>query len=320
VEEKVTLKYIREYHQKRAGLALLVAAFCMLIVAGLAVFIVDEATLAGEDSGMSFNIFNFSFIFGAFVFVFMLIAGFYGFRFKTEGSTTLTRFVSVASAFIGLLFTADILWMLINEKNILKDEYTRNIFIIGGVAGAIVVVYSIICFIDTLKSRSFYDRAKAARDIPDVTVGTTKQIYSGFTTVTGAAFSLATAFMSYFMCDQIKEYCEMDLSDVPWQAGAYNVLFTAGIVAGVLLVIMGMLYILSVKLPMKNLINVVLISVSLLIMAAFVVISFTMLGKMCVKAGYPDITYIVFTFVLILFSVLLNISSLRVALPYLKQR
>ena len=59
MEEKVTLKYIREYHQKRAGLALLVAAFCMLIVAGLAVFIVDEATLAGEDSGMSFNIFNF---------------------------------------------------------------------------------------------------------------------------------------------------------------------------------------------------------------------------------------------------------------------
>lgn len=296
----MTLKILREHYGKTSGFMTLVSVFFLTVVTAMAVLIADEATLAGEDSGMSFNIFNITFILGMFLIVFSLASGFVAFKNKSEAGAAFTRLSAAFNTIIGVFFSGDIIYMLVSKKAIWSDQYTRNIFLISLTAGVLLVIYSAFIFIFSIKARSYYDRKKSARELPDITTETINHRYYGIMNISYCIFMMSVWFMSYFYNNQITEYYRLNREEVQWQAGFFNIVFITGVVITGISFVMGILFALNIKIPKFKTIVIVLTSALLLLAVIFIVISFTMIGSAPVKAGFPDISYMLFAYAVII--------------------
>lgn len=299
----MTLKRLREHYVKLSGFMVTVAGFLYLVAASMAVYIIDAATLAGEDSGTAFNILNLTFITGIFLVILSIIVGFYAFAKKSEGSILFTKVIAVVDGIIGLLFSGAIIYSLATEKKIWADTYTRNIYIIAVISGILLLVYAMSSFIFSKNAAKYFDGKKSASELPDIAEEHIHRQYYGIMALTNSIISAAVMFVALFNKDQIEKFYKNLGEKAHWHKDFFGVIFVIGMVVTAIVLVLAILYMAEAKLKNTGLLLKIAQGISGLTMVVYQLVALTMNGSKHMNAGAPDISYIIFSLILIILAI-----------------
>lgn len=301
---------LKEYYRKSAGILSLIVILYTLAVSGLAIYIADFEELAEYDTGSNAKYLYalyIAFIAGIFNIIFNAIAGFISLRKESEGVMRFMKFTSVLSIVIGVLNTYSLL-SIIKKRDISFDEGSIAIFSITIVSGILIILISVLIFILSKRGYSFVDGKKLAKDIPeDITEEILKYKYKVVLKFAFYLIALPVVFMALYYSREINSYCCTYNTD---KSVFINIFFVVFII-GLILSAVGLISVLASFIKKNVLfekISKIIINITMLLMLVFMVITLFTIKTDFVGANYPDISYMIFTFVLTFISSFICIS------------
>lgn len=301
---------MRNYYRKCAGYLSLMNAIFLFIVSCLAIYIADFDEL-DVDEGTGVVILNglyFIFTVGIVFAILSLVAGFIAVRGKGEGIFGFSRFTAAVN-FLMMIFSAvtavyviknnDIQWT--GERSVMTRIYLA--------AGLISVFVSAIVFLYSHGGRAYYDRAGSlAKEAPDIDTGRPVRVEHGLALICAAVFNAGISGLALYFCEMIKYFDRTMVEDNEGFAMVYQVLFVIGIIVAVQSVIVSILHWCVNR---EGLLKLGFITVveNYIYIIVFATVSLAAVTKDFVKSQSPDVSYIIFAFILCMISALYLYSA-----------
>ena len=303
-----SLKNVREYYGKMTGLLNFMNLIFVLVIAGLGIYIADIMNEAGEGEKGIFALYT-VFVVGIILVLLLFIASLMGRKGEYEGAIRIRRVLSVIAFTVGAISLCVSLSSTVSTYKEWEDGYTAAIFIIQLVVSTLVVITSVLTFVFAYNGNKYFDNKRLAKDIPEkMTAEKNVRKYMAFTGLSYYIISLSAFMLSYYFSTEIDYFSKFDLSDNSVYSGIYNVIYITGTITGILVLVTALCMVLISSSRMYP-VSRISYGINTLVQLFFVIYSLIIIRKDFVKSSHPDISYIIFGFVLVALSVLLAIKS-----------
>ncbi len=308
---------VREYYRKSVGLFVLISSLFIIVASALAIYVSDFAEMSTKTNDDASNLALYglytAFMFGAIITIVYWILGIKHLKDDSEGTMRFQKLPSMISILIGVLcFGISI--STYTKTNESWDEYTTVIFALLGLSGLVTIILNIIILIFMYKCLSFYDDRKLAKDVPEkmTMVGNNiKRI--GYFAFMYSLIGVCIAFMSMYFSKQIVQFDEQFVDSNELFSTGYFVTYIVMIGLIICSVALGIALIVLNKKKVLVLASKILFIINCLSMLVFVILSVVSMSKKFVESSYPDISYIIFSLVLVIICLALAFSGIKLA-------
>lgn len=303
-----SLKDVREYYGKMTGLLNFMNLIFVLVIAGLGIYIADIMNEADEGEKKVFALYT-VFVVGIILVILLFIAALMGRRGEYEGAVRIRRVLSVLSFIVGAISLYVSIATVVSTYKEWEDGYTAAIFIIQLAVSALVVLTSVLTFIFAYNGNKYFDNKRLAKDIPkNMTTEKNTRKYMAFIGIAYYIVSMSAFMLSYYFASEIDYFSRFDLSDNSVYSGIYSAIYVIGTVTGIAVLAAAVCMVL-IKSDRMYIISRISYGINTLAQLFFVVYSLIVIPKDFVKSSHPDISYIIFGFVLVALSVILALKS-----------
>lgn len=320
-ENAAELKNIREYYARSTRLFALMAMLFVMVIAGLGIYTADIMSADDANETKVFCLYT-VFIIGGILTILLFIAFIMGRRDGRgcEAALKLRRLLAVIACAIGILSTGVSIAVIAQTYGEWEDGYTKAIFIIQLAGGILTVILSAALFILSFKGAGFYDGGRPAKDIPEsATAENNDRKFLLWLTFSQIILAGAVYFLALYFANEINAYSIQSYSDYDVYEGLYRIIFAAGAAACGLLLTAGIL-IQVIRRKRIYMLCIAAFMLTGLIELVFTVYSLINAGRGFVKAGHPDLSYIIFGVILVLVSSAMLIVSYITVRPYISEK
>lgn len=294
---------MRNYYRKCAGYLSLMNTIFVLVASCLAIYIADFDELdVDEGTGVvMLNGLYFIFVAGLIITILSLIAGIVGVKSGSEGIFNFSRLISLLITALMIFSCVTSIYVAVNDEIEWSGE-TRAMTILYVVVSVLSVAFGVVTFLYSHNGTKYYDKnSRLAKDVPKIEADRSIRVQQGIVLLCAAILNASVAFLALYFCNMIEYFDRTLVESNKGFSGFYMVLFIAGLVIAGLTVLFSILQFVKNKneLLMAGLIAVMVNSVYLIV---FTVLSIVAMTQNFVKSQCPDISYIIFAFVLSCFS------------------
>ena len=306
---------LRDYYRKSMGIFATINAFWMLCISGLAIYISDYAELSPETnteiSELLMYGFYATFFVGALIVLLVLIGGIVALRTNSEGVFRFLRTVSGITAIIAAVFTYSSAYAAWFAKVTWTDEENLVILVIGFILGCITLTYSVVTIVLSVLGRRYYDNGKKnAKEAGEVKIERLNAKFTGYSMITFLLFSLATYAFSYYFKTEIMTFDKIQGEDNARYIGLFNRVFIAGLVMSVIQFVMTVcVFAKSSRTIMYA--NKIIVGGQLAVTAFYIIVTVAIYNKTFTKLNYPDMAYIIFSYIMIAVNLLIAVKAFR---------
>ena len=308
---KVNRIEMRNYYRKCAGYLSLMNAIFVMVASCLAIYIADFDELdVDEGTGViMLNGLYFVFVVGAVFAVISLVAGIMSVRGNGEGIFHFQRFISFVIAAL-MFFSFIISIYVVRNQEIEWNGESRAVTAVYLIVSLFAVVYGILTFLYSHGGMKYYDSGKKfAKDAPDMDAGRPARVELGIALMCGAVLNIAIAFLAYYFRNMIRYYDKTMVEQNQGFSGFYTALFVMGLaVAGISIIISVLHFVINKNELLKAGLAAALGNA--LYLLVFMAASGIAMTKDFVKSQSPDVSYIIFAFLLCIFSILYLIAAI----------
>lgn len=301
---------MRDYYRKCAGYLSLMNAVLLTVASCLAIYIADIDELdVDEGTGVvMLNGLYFVFVVGAIFALISLVAGIIAARGKGEGVFAFQRVTSVIITLV-MIFSVVTGIYVIRNKEIEWDGEIRAIAAVYLIASLFSVVCAVITFLYSQGGMEYYDRnKKLAKDAPDIDTDRPARVELGVALLCASGLNISIAFLSLYFCNMIRYFDKTMVEESGGFSDFYRVLFFVGLIIAGISIMTGVAHFVINKNEVKK---AGLFSAlgSWLYLAVFAVSSMVAMTRDFVKSQCPDVSYIIFGFVLCIFSAMYLVAA-----------
>ncbi len=307
---------LRDYYRKSMGIFATINAFWLLCISGLAIYISDYAELSPETNTeiSEFLLYGFyaTFLVGAIIVLLVLIGGIVALRSESEGVFKFLQTVSIVIAVISVVFTYSAAYSAWFAKVVWNDKGNLSIVIIGFVLGLITLAYSVMSVVLSVIGRKYYDiDKKKAKDVGNqVQVNRLNEKFTGYMMMTFLLFSLAVYAFSYYFKTEIIKFDDIQGENNAKYIGLFNRVFIAGLVMSVIQLVMTIcVFVKGGKTIMYA--NKLIVIGQLAVIMFYIIVTIAINDKTFTKLNYPDMAYIIFSYLMIAVNLVIAIKTFR---------
>lgn len=290
---------IRNYYRKCAGYLSLMNTIFVLVVSCLAIYIADFDELdVDEGTGVvMLNGLYFIFVAGLIFMILSLIAGIAGVKSQSEGIFNFSRLISLLITALMIFSSVTSIYVAVNDKIEWSGE-TRTMAILYVITSIFSIAFGIATFLYSHNGTKYYDKnSRLAKDVPEIEADRSVRVQQGITLLCAAILNTAIAFLAFYFRNMIEYFDRTLVESNKGFSGFYMVLFIAGLVLAAITVILSVLQFVQNK---NELLSAGLLAVigNAVYLIVFTVLSIVAATQNFVKSQCPDISYIIFAFVL----------------------
>jgi len=275
----------------------------VLVASGLAIYIADFDELdVDEGTGVvMLNGLYFIFVAGLIFTILSLIAGIAGVKSKSEGIFNFSRLTALMITALMIFSCVTSIYVAGNDEIEWSAE-TRAMTVLYVIVSVLSVGFGIAAFLYSHNGMKYYDKNhRLAKDVPEIEADRSVRVQQGIVLLCAAVLNAAVAFLAFYFRNMIEYFDRTLVESNKGFSGFYMALFAAGLVLAGVTVILSVLQFVQNKnqLLTAGLVAVMANSVYLIV---FTVLSIVAMTQNFVKSQCPDISYIIFAFVLCCFS------------------
>lgn len=290
---------MRNYYRKCAGYLSLMNTIFVLVASCLAIYIADFDELdVDEGTGVvMLNGLYFIFVAGLIFTVLSLIAGIVGAKSQSEGIFNFSRLISLLITALMVFSCVTSVYVAVNEKIEWTGE-TRVMTILYVIISILSVAFGVVTFLYSHNGTKYYDKNnRLAKDVPEIETDRSVRVQQGIALLCAAVLNTAIAFLAFYFHNMIEYFDRTLVESNKGFSGFYMGLFIVGIILAGVTVILSMLQFVQNQ---NELLTAGLIAVlgNTGYLVAFTVLSIVAMTQNFVKSQCPDISYIIFAFVL----------------------
>lgn len=308
----MNLKDIRDYYGNMSKVAMFMNFMLMVILSGISIYVADIiASSTDEQNAIVYSYYT-VFVIGAVVLILDIIALLMGRKGEYESAFKFRRFLSVVGAAVSVVsLYASISVITGTYKEWDGDVYTIVIFSILLAAGILSLIYNVICFYVSFMGAKYYDSKQVAKDIPEnMTQEKCSKKKELFTALTYSVSTIGVSLMFLYFSKEIERYEKIKAVECGIFKDFYLVQCIVLIVATVILLAVAIGNMITKSNNLEKMIKISYL-VNLIIQMIFVVFGFISMTQDFVKASYPDVTYIVFTMIIVVISEMFVLPGMK---------
>ncbi len=308
---------VREYYRKSIGVFVLISSMFILAASLLAIYVADFEELSTQTNAEASNLALYglytAFLLGTIITITFWILGINHLRKDSESVMRLQKLPSMFSIFIGVLCFGISTSIYFKTKD-MWDEYTTVIFALLAISGLVIIVLNVVILIFTYKGLRFYDDRKLAKDVPkDMTIIGNDIKRMGYIAFMYSLIGTCVAFMSLYFSKQIVLFDKQFVENNEFFSFSYDKLFSVILEVAVCSIVFGILVIVLKRKKGFIIANKITFIINTVLMFIFVVLSVVSISKNFAKSSYPDVAYIVFTLILVVVCIVLNLAGIKLA-------
>lgn len=301
---------MRDYYRKCAGYVSLMNAILMTVASCLAIYIAEFGELDVEEgTGVVMqNGLYFVFVGGAIFALISLVAGLIAVKGSGEGIFSFQRATSLVNAVIMIFSSVISVYVAVN-KEIEWNSERKVIAAVYLIASVLAVIFSVVTFVYSQGGMKYYDRGrKLAKDAPDIDENRPARVELGIALICSSVLNSSIAFLAFYYRNMIRYFDKTMVEQNQGFSGFFMALFVIGLVIAGISVIVSILHFVINKNEVQK---AGLFSVlgSGLYLVVFAVSSGVAMTRDFVKSQSPDVSYIIFGFVLCIFSGLYLVAA-----------
>ena len=297
---------MRNYYRSCTGYLSLMNAILVFVVSCLAIYIADFDELdVDEGTGVvMLNLLYVVFTVGTIFAIMILIAGIIAAKGNGEGIFGFCRFNSVITMLLMILAVVTAIYVQRNEDVQWTSERSV-IVIVYLVTGIIALLLALTTFLFAYNGKLYYDGSyRLAKDVPDgIEASRPVQVEFGIQLFCATLLQIAIAFLSLYFSKMIEYFDKTMVENNELFSTMYRILFVAGLVIAVLsLIVSGLNW--FVKGKDFRTWNRMTVFENGCYLVLFTVVSAIAMARDFVKSQSPDVSYIIFAFILCICSLL----------------
>lgn len=294
---------MRNYYRKCAGYLSLMNTVFVLVASCLAIYIADFDELdVDEGAGVvMLNGLYFIFVAGLIFTVLSLIAGIVGVKSGSEGIFNFSRLISLLITVLMIFSCVTSIYVAGNDKIEWSSE-TRAMAILYVIVSILSVAFGVVTFLYSHHGMKYYDKNnRLAKDVPEIEADRSVRVQQGIVLLCAAILNAAVAFLAFYFRNMIEYFDRTLVESNKGFSGFYMVLFIAGLVTAGITIVLSVLQFVKDKNELLTM-GLIAVMVNLVYLIVFTVLSIVAITQNFVKSQCPDISYIIFAFVLCCFS------------------
>ncbi len=290
---------IRNYYRKCAGYLSLMNTIFVLVASCLAIYIADFDELdVDEGTGVvMLNGLYFIFVAGLIFTILSLIAGIVGVKSQSEGIFNFSRLIALLITALMFFSCITSVYVAVNDKIEWSGE-TRAMTILYVIVSVFSVAFGVATFLYSHNGTKYYDKnSRLAKDVPEIEADRSVRIQQGIVLLCAAVLNAAIAFLAFYFRNMIEYFDRTLVESNKGFSGFYMALFIVGLILAGVTVILSVLQFVQNR---NELLTAGLIAVmgNAVYLIVFTVLSIVAVTQNFVKSQCPDISYIIFAFVL----------------------
>lgn len=299
----MNLKEVRGYYGGMSKTATFMSLVLIIVLSGISIYIADIIAGSTDEGSSTVYCLYTVFVTGVVMIILDIIALCMGRKQEFEAAFKFRKFLSG----VGLIISAIAIYAASciitgTYKEWDGDAYTIVIFAILFVTAVLMAVYNVVGFYVAFTGAKYYDGKKVAKDVKEsVNEETCKRNKTFFTAITYSLLASSSALMFLYFSKQIEEYERIRIKDCGMYKEIYFLLFVA-LITGCAVLLIGNIVNLFIKKEAGYKFTKIMYLVNTFIQIVYIAVAVISINADFVKAAYPDMAYIIFTGILIIFT------------------